>query len=242
MLQTDPIGYYGGINLYSYVSNNPLNYVDPMGLCGEKGLWYDRLALWASMQTEEAKDIIISGMATDAAGIYEATVITTVMEFGMGVFQTPAAIGHLGEGTGTFMSNPSWQTAPGMLTDVSLVATILSVGLSAAGGSSTSTNSSKSATKAPAPDFVVSSDGTVYPVPKGAIGPTAVINESRNITGAAFTGGKGGTNGQVSTMRIMDATLRAPKGYIKYSNGYNQGVNPYTGRTGSFAETHYNIN
>lgn len=31
-LQTDPIGYYAGMNFYTYVNNNPVNWIDPLGL------------------------------------------------------------------------------------------------------------------------------------------------------------------------------------------------------------------
>jgi len=35
-LQTDPIGYAGGLNLYTYVGNNSVSYVDPWGLDREQ--------------------------------------------------------------------------------------------------------------------------------------------------------------------------------------------------------------
>ncbi|MBZ0165654.1 MAG: RHS repeat-associated core domain-containing protein, partial [Candidatus Omnitrophica bacterium] len=34
-LQRDPLGYWDSMNLYEYVLSNPLNYIDPFGLCGE---------------------------------------------------------------------------------------------------------------------------------------------------------------------------------------------------------------
>ena len=38
-LSRDPIGESGGINLYGYVGNSPVNYVDPLGLFQFYGNW-----------------------------------------------------------------------------------------------------------------------------------------------------------------------------------------------------------
>lgn len=39
-LQTDPIGVQGGVNLYAYVNNDPLNLLDPMGLAWQTNYGY----------------------------------------------------------------------------------------------------------------------------------------------------------------------------------------------------------
>lgn len=38
-LQTDPWGYFDGMNPYIYVGNNPIIWIDPWGLCREKSWW-----------------------------------------------------------------------------------------------------------------------------------------------------------------------------------------------------------
>jgi len=98
-----------------------------------------------------------------------------------------------------------------------------------------------------APDFLVTPGGTAFPVPPGATGPVPVLNQAGHRTGTAFTGGRGGANGQVDTVRMMHPTTARgrspgyPHGYITYQNAGKQGVNPYTERTGPRDETHFPI-
>lgn len=97
------------------------------------------------------------------------------------------------------------------------------------------------------PSYVVSSNGTAFPVPSGASGPTPVINPGGRQTGVAFTGGAGGSNGQVATMRMMDPTPARgnspgyPAGYIKYENAGKQGVDPYSGKTLPNSKSHFPV-
>ncbi|MBI4997205.1 MAG: hemagglutinin repeat-containing protein [Rhodocyclales bacterium] len=97
------------------------------------------------------------------------------------------------------------------------------------------------------PDFVVSPSGTAYPVPSGAEGPVPVTSPAGKQTGVAYTGGEGGHNGQVDTIRIMDPTPPRgsspgyPNGYIKYENASGQGVDPYTGRTLPNSQSHFPV-
>ncbi|TFZ44634.1 RHS repeat-associated core domain-containing protein [Stenotrophomonas maltophilia] len=97
------------------------------------------------------------------------------------------------------------------------------------------------------PSYVISSNGTAFPVPTGASGPTPVINPAGKQTGVAFTGGAGGSNGQVATMRMMDPTPPRgnspgyPAGYIKYENAGKQGVDPLSGKTLPNSKSHFPV-
>ncbi len=48
-MQRDPLGFVPGLNLYRYVSNNPLGYVDPFGLAKEPSFWDKEPGFFESM-------------------------------------------------------------------------------------------------------------------------------------------------------------------------------------------------
>ena len=91
--------------------------------------------------------------------------------------------------------------------------------------------------KTSSPNFIVDPGGQVFPVPEGATGPKPVENGK----GIMYSGGSGGENGQVNSVRFMDpvpARGKAsayPNGYAVYENINGQAVNPYSGRTVSIA-------
>ena len=60
-LQTDPLGYYDNVNLYSCVNNNSLNWVDPFGLCGQgiKDWFKERWKKTADFISKKGTDKII---------------------------------------------------------------------------------------------------------------------------------------------------------------------------------------
>jgi hypothetical protein len=89
------------------------------------------------------------------------------------------------------------------------------------------------------PSFIATAEGEVIIVPKGASGPTPVVNPQARVTGSAYTGGSGGQglDPRVTSVRVMNPTPPAgpspgyPGGYVVYQNAARQTVNPFSGQT-----------
>lgn len=114
-LSRDPIGENGGINLYGYVANNPINLWDALGL-----IWYDDLSDWTRRKVDCSKGWLDNTLPWWLAGIYG-----TELDLLSGFLMTPGALGHLGEGSGNWAGNPTWENSPGLFLDISLTASVL---------------------------------------------------------------------------------------------------------------------
>jgi len=173
-LSPDPLGLVGGLNLYAYAEGDPLTYIDPLGLKAD-GMWYDQASDWLSRVTGTAKDYYNNTLPWGVAGT-----LNTAIDVVTGIGHTPAAIGHLGEGTGTFSADPSWRNAGGVVSDALVVGSVLSATASALPSLNGSAAAAATAKNVPASTPVGSRGGRLT-VPDGT-------NPGGSVAGRDFSG------------------------------------------------------
>ena len=217
-LTRDPSGYSGGINLYSYVTNNPVNLSDSLGLDG----WGNDAADGWARFVERIRARLTSNP--------DAVDFNTILNYAAGSWSGLADPLRIGNGVSNAAFNPcAKHPFIDVLNDgirgAQIAAKVAGAGSGFIG-------------EAPVPEPINPSllgqeAGSAIAIPEGAAGPTL----TRNGLGSQYTGGAGG-NGlapSVNNVRIMEPTARYPNGYVNYGktlpDGSWQSVNPYTGQS-----------
>jgi RHS repeat-associated protein len=85
--QTDPIGFGGGMNLYGYVRNDPINFVDPAGTC--------RRSTWGLVKTTKGVPGVIYSWI-ELTGCDSPTIAGT-MALTLASLETSGGAGEQGE-------------------------------------------------------------------------------------------------------------------------------------------------
>jgi RHS repeat-associated protein len=117
----DPSGFGGGLNFYAYANGNPVSYLDPFGLSA----WYDSWGVSVGQWVSTAQTFYGNNLPWGVAGA-----LNTGISVVGGIASSPQAIGHVGEGSGTFSANPTLANSAGVFSDISIAAGTLAGGLS----------------------------------------------------------------------------------------------------------------
>jgi hypothetical protein len=187
-LTRDPIGEQGGLNLYGYVRNSPINFVDPLGftavpdeVLGAEGTRAEHLQQFGEGLRYAATNPQVIGFE---AGMMTAMVLGTFAPETLPLFGeylwaagTGAASSYVGNGTANVMSGQPFNQNGGKAAGIGFV---LGAGGRAIAGAANTPKSCPAAEKTPA-TTPVGSQGSRLTVPDGA-------NPGGSVAGRDFSG------------------------------------------------------